>query len=219
MTATGGLRPPRTPHTAGLRPPRTPHAAAPFGTELDRVTPSYQFCEFHSTTVRATPERTYRAIKEVTADEIFLFRTLTWLRRLGRPGPESILDAPEHLPLLEVATRTTFLVLADREREIVVGTVVIRPPAALRTRPATAQEFATLAGRDGYALATMNFAVAPRADGSCDLSTETRVFATDEASRRRFAAYWRLINLGSAFIRVMWLRAIKRRAEAGAPGA
>lgn len=182
-------------------------------TELDRVTPSYQFHELHSTTVRASPQRVYRAIKEVTAGEIFLFRTLTWLRRFGRPGPESVLSAPERLPLLEVATRTTFLTLADNEREIVVGTVVVAPRDGTRTRPRSLDEFAALASLRGYALATMNFAISARRDGRCDLSTETRVYATDETSRRRFAAYWRVVSLGSAFIRVMWLRAIKRRAE------
>lgn len=42
--------------------------------------------------MRAPKERVYRAIREVTAGEILLFRTLTWLRRFGRPGPESILN-------------------------------------------------------------------------------------------------------------------------------
>ena len=181
--------------------------------ELDRVAPSYQFHEVHRTSVRATPDRAYRAIKEVTASEILFFRELTWLRRLGRSGPESILSAPQRRPLLDVATRTSFVTLADSPREIVVGTVVIAPRGA-RARPVPADEFAALATKLGYALATMNFVVTPMADGTCDVSTETRVYATDEASRRRFAAYWRLINLGSAFIRLMWLRAIKRRAEA-----
>jgi hypothetical protein len=181
--------------------------------ELDRVAPSYHFQEVHRTTVRATTDRTYRAIKEVTASEILFFRELTWLRRLGRPGPENILNAPERRPLLDVATRTTFITLADSPREIVVGTVVIAPPNA-RARPVNADEFVALAARPGHALATMNFVVTARADGSCEVSTETRVYATDESARRRFAAYWRLINLGSAFIRLMWLRAIKRRAEA-----
>ena len=186
--------------------------ARPFASELDRFTPAFQFHERHSTAVAATPERAYRAIRDVTASEIFLLRTLTWLRRLGRPGAESVLNAPERQPLLDVATRTTFLTLADGPREIVVGTVVVAPPHA--PRPSTPDEFNELAGRAGYALATKNFAIDPRSDGTCVVSTETRVYATDEGSRRRFAAYWRLINLGSAFIRVMWLRAIKRRAEA-----
>jgi hypothetical protein len=181
-------------------------------TALARALPSFQFRELHSTILSATPERAYRAIKDVTASEILFFRTLTWLRRLGRPGPESILNAPDRLPLLEVATRTSFIPLADGPREVVVGTAVIAPPHA--RRPVTAGEFLGLREHHGYALAAMNFTVTPRPDGRCDVATETRVYATDERSRRRFAAYWRLINLGSAVIRVMWLRAIKRRAEA-----
>ncbi|HXT21641.1 MAG TPA: hypothetical protein VN923_12895, partial [Thermoanaerobaculia bacterium] len=45
------------------------------------------------------------------------------------------------------------------------------------------------------------------------VTTETRVFATDDHARRRFAAYWRTIYPGSALIRRMWLRAIRARAE------
>ena len=83
--------------------------------ELDRVAPSYQFHEVHRTTVHASPDRAYRAIKEVTASEILFFRELTWLRRVGRRGPESVLNAPERRPLLDVATRTSFITLADDE--------------------------------------------------------------------------------------------------------
>jgi hypothetical protein len=45
------------------------------------------------------------------------------------------------------------------------------------------------------------------------LSTETRIWAPDPQTRKKFAFYWRLISLGSGWIRVLWLRAIKRRAE------
>jgi hypothetical protein len=58
----------------------------------------------------------------------------------------------------------------------------------------------------------MNFVVTPDAAAGSVLSTETRVFATDPAGRRRFARYWRVIYPGSAIIRRMWLRAIARRA-------
>ncbi|HKY50479.1 MAG TPA: hypothetical protein VJP45_04415, partial [Candidatus Limnocylindria bacterium] len=149
-------------------------AAAPaLASELDRVTPAFQFSERHSTTVRAAPDRVYRAIRDVTASEILFFRSLTWLRRLGRPGPESVLNAPADQTLLEVATRTTFLALVDGPRELVVGTVVIAPPNT--ARPSTPAEFVALSTRAGYALATMNFATHPRADGTCTVSTETRV--------------------------------------------
>ncbi len=58
----------------------------------------------------------------------------------------------------------------------------------------------------------MSFLVEPNGAGSL-VTTETRVFATDDSARRRFAAYWRVIYPGSALIRRMWLRAIQRRAE------
>src|SRR5262249_31840040 len=43
--------------------------------------------------------------------------------------------------------------------------------------------------------------------------TEPRVYATDSATRRAFARYWRVIYLGSSLIRRMWLRAVRKRAE------
>lgn len=179
--------------------------------ELDRFVPAHQFSEFHSIRVNAPKEQVYEAIKKVRADEIFLFRTLTWMRRFGQPGPESILNAPESMPIVEVATRTTFLTLADRPGdELVVGTTVLRPRGA--PAPKSADEFQQLT-QPGFALAAMNFRLEDSGANSTLVSTETRVYATDDSARRRFARYWRTIYPGSAFIRRMWLGAIKRRAE------
>ncbi|MET8091474.1 hypothetical protein [Micromonospora sp. NPDC005220] len=43
------------------------------------------------------------------------------------------------------------------------------------------------------------------------LATETRIFATDERTRRRFLPYWLLIRLGSGMTRTSMLRAIRAR--------
>lgn len=160
-------------------------------TRLDELMPVFQFDERHETQIAAPPQRVYEAAHAVRADEILLFRTLTAIRRLGRPGPESILNAPERQPLLDVATRTTFRYLADDPREIVVATTLI-PNAAE---------------------AMMNFLITPDGRGGTLLSTETRVHATTDDARRRFTTYWRFIRPGSDIIRRMWLRAVKRRAE------
>jgi hypothetical protein len=179
---------------------------------LDEFAPVHEFNEVHAIRVRAPRARVYRAIKEVTAGEIALYRALTWIRRLGRKGKQSILDPPRHEAILDVATRTGFLMLADEpEREIVVGTVVIAPAGA--HRPVTAEEFKGIA-EPGFAKATMNFRIEDTPDGGLVVSTETRVHATDAQSRRRFRGYWTVIRPGSGFIRRMWLRAIRRRAEA-----
>jgi hypothetical protein len=181
--------------------------------QLDRFMPAYQFHEFHSIRVHASREKVFQAIKEVRANEIFLFRTLTWIRRFGRPGPESLLNAPQEKPILDVALRSGFILLTEEPgREIVLGAVVAAPPGwRLRDRPApdAFRAFRT----PGFALAAMNFRLDDAGAGETLLTTETRVYATDASARRRFAPYWRTIYPGSALIRVMWLRAVRRRAE------
>lgn len=193
-------------------------------TQLDQFVPAYQFNEFHSVLIAAPKDKVYTALKQVTAEEILFFHTLVWVRRLGRPGPESILNPPPNTPLLEVATKTTFILLAEEpSHEIVVGTLVAAPhgwrPFGQRTPEAFKKLLA--AQQPGFVLAAMNFrlddcdAPANQAAGPCTvLTTETRIYATDASSRRAFARYWRVIYPGSSLIRRMWLRAIKRRAEA-----
>lgn len=186
-------------------------------TKLDEFVPVYQFSEFHSIRVAAPRERVYPAIKAVTTDEITLFRTLTWIRRFGRTGPESILNAPGQLPILDVATRTGFILLAEEPgREIVLGTAVVAPRGFQRTKKVTPEDFKAL-HEPGFAVAGMNFRVEDAGPGECQVTTETRVYATNAEARHRFAPYWRVIYPGSALIRRMWLRAVKRRAEARLP--
>jgi hypothetical protein len=181
--------------------------------QLDEFIPVYQFSEFHSVRVAAPKERVYQAIKEVTADEIRLLRTLTWIRRMGRPGRESVLNPPERQPLLEVMTHSGFLLLAEEpNREIVVGTLVAAPPGWRPKANPTPEDFKAVHS-PGFALAAMNFCLKDDEGGGTLLTTETRVYATDAATRRKFARYWRIIYPGSALIRRMWLRAVQRRAE------
>jgi hypothetical protein len=179
-------------------------------TRLDEFAPAWQFHEVHQIRIAAKPERVFDAIKRVRADEIVLFHTLTWIRRGGRPAPESILNAGASRSLIDVATESGFVRLADdAPTELVVGAVVAAPRGA--RGPVTARVFQTPLP-PGFALATMNFLVTPDGPNASTVTTETRVFANSPSARRRFAAYWRVIYPGSAIIRRMWLRAIARRA-------
>ena len=184
-------------------------------TRLDAILPRYQFHEHHERHVDATPAEVWRALHEVRASDIRLFRTLTTIRRFGRPGPESILNAPDDRPILDVALRTSFVPLgSDPEREIVIGTTVIAPAAA--PVPRTPDEFRTVT-RPGLAVAAMNFRIARDPRGGSMLTTDTRVFATDPPTRRAFARYWSVIYPGSSLIRREWLAAIAKGAQ-GARG-
>jgi hypothetical protein len=197
---------------AGLALPARESRVARPRTLLDAQLPAWQFREFHRTAVHASPEQTYEAIGRVKADEISLFHALTWIRRGGRRAPESILNAGNRKPIIDVATENGFVRLAeDAPRELVIGTVVVAPPGA-RGGLAPGELFRGPLP-DGFAVAAMNFRVTPVAGGGSIVETETRVYASGASARRRFAAYWRTIYPGSALIRRMWLRAIRKRAE------
>lgn len=190
----------------GLRRVTTP------ASELDRFVPAFQFSERHTIEIQAPAERTYRAMLDVTPDEIASYRVLTWLRTGGQSGPESIMNPPAGKPLIDTAVRTSFRKLAEvPNREFVFGGFVAAPPGA-GARAWTGESYAALED-PGFAKVAMSFRIEPRGPGACILSTETRVYATDNATRRIFKVYWRTIYPGSALIRVSWLRAIKRRAE------
>jgi len=177
---------------------------------LDAFAPAWQFHEVHRRHIAAPPERVYRALTEVRADEIAFFHTLTWIRRFGRPAPPGIMNAGRD-PLIAVAINGGFVALAqDPPRELVLGTVVVRPAG-----PRVALTPALFASPPpGFALATMNFLVTPDGANGSWVSTETRVVTGSAEASRVFAAYWRVIYPGSALIRRMWLRAIERRAIA-----
>ncbi|MFO7694258.1 MAG: hypothetical protein R6V57_14310 [Vicinamibacterales bacterium] len=182
--------------------------------KLDEFAPIYQFSERVSIPVRATADRIYDALLRVTAAEVPFYRTLVWIRRGGTSGPESVLNPPDHEPLIRVATRTTFLQLADVPgREFVMGAVVMAPEGVRLAAGQTPESFKGLT-RAGFAKAVMSFSIEPQGPGLCLLRTDTRVHATDPVSRDAFAGYWRVIAPGSLLIRHMWLRAIKVRAEA-----
>lgn len=197
---------------AGLFAPASESRVGRATTRLDEFAPAWQFREVHSIRIAAPPARVFAAIRQVRADEIFLFRTLTWIRRGGRALPPSIMNAGSDEPLIDLATRTTFVRLADvPPHELVVGTVVHSPTG---TRGELTPRIFQTTLPPGFALATMNFLVTPDSAGASIVTTETRVYANSSAARRHFAVYWRLIYPGSALIRRMWLRAIARRALA-----
>jgi hypothetical protein len=185
-------------------------------TNLDEFAPVYQFSESHSIEINASKERVYEAIHQVTAGEIELLGTLTWIRRFGRTSSRpNILNAPPNEPILDLALRSGFLMLAEEPpHELVIGALMHAPAGWRPTRKPTPDDFKSFK-TPGFALASMNFVIEERGAGGCVVTTDTRVFTTDPTSRRKFGEYWRVIYPGSALIRRMWLQAIKRRAESG----
>ena len=186
--------------------------AAGSGALLDQVMPEFQIVETHHIEIAAAPEVVYRAVRDVTPDEIALYRTLTRIRCLGTCSGDNILNPQKGAPILETALRSGFRLIAESPGiELVLVTFTAAPPGAA-AREWTRDSYVALS-EPGFAKAAMNFRLEPQGPARTTLHTETRVFCTDPGTVRVFTAYWRTIAPGSDLIRRAWLRAIKRRAE------
>ena len=155
---------------------------------LDAFLPAYEFSTRHMVSVTVDPIRADRALRDVTFKEVPLVRALLLARGLGlRKAEDTVLGT--------MVPRAT--VLEDVPGEGLVLTL--------------SGQFWRLRGRgpEAPATAVIDFRALP---GS--LATETRVHVSDPVSRRKFGHYWRVVRPFSGLIRMVVLRAAKRRAEA-----
>src|SRR5512140_2633499 len=181
---------------------------------LDDFLPEYQFREHHEGLVRAPMPAVLAAVREVSLADMPVAVLLMRIRAaaFGR-FPAS---PPDTRPLLDTMCQpgTGFLPLdVNDPTHLVYGMVgfVHKPKPPVRTP----EQFAAFTSPGGLRVA-FDLRVVPEADGLIRVSTETRCLANDDAARRVFARYWRIIYPGSAIIRRVWLDAIIARAERGA---
>jgi hypothetical protein len=171
---------------------------------LDDFLPVYEFSERHSLAIDAPAARIDAAFRAVSISDIPVARALWWLRRLGRPyGDSSKPFVGGELPgvvLDDVSGEGIVLGLTGQLWRVLGG-------QRDATRPATAEEFLAY-DRPDACKAVVDFRVGP---GS--LYTETRVHVADPAARRTFRRYWLVIRPFSGLIRILLLRAARRRAE------
>ena len=169
---------------------------------LDQVTPSCDRSEVHRRTSAASAPALWDAIHALRADELTAMRVLMGVRTLGRRAGEG------DLTVLEGFRRMGFRKIAEEpEQELVVAGIgrFWTPSGGLR-KVTDVDQFLHFQ-EPGYAKVAFNFRLV---DG--EISTETRIAATDARARRRFGLYWMLIRPGSGLIRREWLRALDRRA-------
>jgi hypothetical protein len=169
---------------------------------LDDFLPVYEFSERHGIGIRASADRIEHGLRSVALVDLPLARLLWWLRSLGRPRGDPSTPLVRALP---------GVVLEDSAGEgIVLGLTgqFWRLRGNLDGGPATAEEFLADA-RPDFCKAVIDFRI-----GDAQLSTETRVHVADPAARRKFRRYWLVIRPFSGLIRILLLRAARRRAEA-----
>jgi len=185
--------------------------------KLDEFLPTWQFNEVHTVVVDAPPGRVFTAMKELTPAELspLIFWMLD-LRNLpaklaGKHAP----TAAQTGPFLDLLYMGGFIPLTEEPgREIIFGLVGQFWKLDGGEEPPIPSPEAFLAFDDpAFAKVAANLAVTVDEQGHTHCSTETRIHVPDSKTRRKFAFYWRIISMGSAFIRVLWLKAIKKKAE------
>jgi hypothetical protein len=176
---------------------------------LDDFLPVYEFSERHRLEIHAEPARIDRALREVSIAEVPVARALYVLRGLGRAAH----DVRE--PFLGLALLGGVLLVDSGGEGVVLGLTGqfwrLRGGRDLG-RPHTVDEFLAY-DRPDVCKAVIDFRIAETAPGRCTTSTETRVHVEDPAARRAFRRYWLVIRPFSGLIRIVFLRAVRRRAE------
>jgi hypothetical protein len=170
---------------------------------LDDVLPQWHHHKRHQIAIAAPPDAVLRAIDEVTWREVPVFRVLVTMRGLGKGARADSRVVDQFIDM-------GFTELVRADDEMVAGAICdfprMGPALPLGTAPAEA--FRAFQ-KPGHVKMVLNFRYADAV-----LTSETRVFATDVRSKRLFTLYWLAIRAGSGLIRHVWLRAIRRRAEA-----
>ncbi|MFI5098543.1 MAG: hypothetical protein ACHQT6_11280 [Candidatus Acidiferrales bacterium] len=178
-------------------------------TLLDDIMPEYQFSERHSARIHARSEQVMQAVRESTFGDMKSLVTLLKIRgavlRIHDTG-----GFLQDKRVLDAFSASGYLSGGSEHEIVMCGGANVRAKRRLEAR--TVQEFADDREQGGVKMA-FDFNVEEAEEGWSTISTETRVVALDDFTRRGMGRYWRLIVPGSGLLRLQWLEGIKKRAE------
>jgi hypothetical protein len=166
---------------------------------LDSFLPRFDVNETHSVSLACNAERALELALAAPAAPGRLVAAL--FRARGLPPTTSV---------QELFDRMGFDTLSTSPTEVVVGA------SGTPWRP-TGKIGPFTDSRPGTVRIATDLRATP-VPGGCILSTETRVLAVDDASRRAFGHYWALVGPFSALIRRRWLRAARDATTRAASG-
>jgi len=187
---------------------------------LDGYLSACDAAEFHACVVNADHQATWETIRHADLSAVRAVRALLMLRAVpGRVKARAAGHAAPPVPpfTFDDMPRVGFALLEERPGEIVLGSVS-RPWKVGDERPLALERSAFAAFDDpGYAKIAFSIHARPHGTQRTLVTTETRIASTDARSRRRFAAYWKLIGPFSALIRRAILRRVTSEAETAGP--
>jgi hypothetical protein len=181
--------------------------------------------------VVASPEHVTRQARAIAAPPSVVWDELHRIRLTGMPV-SLVLSAARAIPVLLAGKGNGSSATKPFVELVPIPMLVSEPPSSVvyggvlqawrltgGKQPPELDAAGVKAWREpGWMRLAMDFRLTPQ-DGGTTLSSETRVAATDPASRRRFGAYWLVVGPGSTAIRWELLTAVQVRAEARARAA
>ncbi len=178
---------------------------------VDRFMPAAEVSERHEINVAAPAAYTFAAARDMDVNRspvvraIFAIRTLP--SRLRGSAPES-----SAAPLLAETLALGWRILAETDREVVVGAVTQPWRADVTFRGVEPEAFVGFA-EPGYAKIVWTLEAEALGPEASRFRTQTRVCTTDPRSRARFRRYWAVFSPGILLIRRQSLKLVKAEAE------
>lgn len=176
---------------------------------LDDIMPQYQFFERHSKRVHARPEQLMQAVRQSTFGDLKSLATLLRIRAAALRLPDKSASF-QNMRVLDAFAMSGYVSDNGAHEIVMAGGANALEKRPLK--PRSPQEFAA-DQQPGTVKIAFNFTAEDVGGGWSIVSTETRIFASDDSTRRGMARYWRLIVPGSGLLRRQWLNGIKTRAE------
>lgn len=166
--------------------------------------------------IDAPMEKVYRTIFRSQFMDSMVFKVLMRLRELPAKliGKGVEFFPKEAGKLNEIVEKTAFTLLGKRDNEEMVFGLIGRFWDVINTDPRKAkglEDFKAFQHPE-YGKAVMNFYLEPSGNGT-KLSTETRIFFSNERYLKLFKIYWFFISYLSGLTRRIFLKKIKADAE------
>jgi hypothetical protein len=170
---------------------------------LDRFIPNPRLVESDGTDLAVSPSRAWELVRHVDLARAKPIRALFALRTAGAVGSLRIDD------MVSSPERPGFGILAEEPGHVVVvgavGKVWKRDIPFVHVEPADFEAF----GEPDWVKVAWSIEVAPR-DGGSRVTIELRVDATDDRAWKKFRRYFRVVGIGSRFIRHSLLASLAR---------
>lgn len=164
---------------------------------VDKFLPARDFSK--SNKVRLNPQHLpdIAIIKRIDFRKSLIIKVLFFLRGL----PSKKVNIEDFLSI-------GFVLLDQNPQEIVLGLVAQPWKFKGNIRPVSPESFVQFNDPD-YVKVAWDFRYEQKAQGMF-LTTETRIYCTSAAARKKFSIYWFLIGFFSGIIRTEMLRIIKK---------